>query len=180
MLKLSGERVYLAAMERGDCRVIYEEFEYDFEHKTERLYIGDSIECADDWFEDIKKKQHKENIRLGIFLQSGDIIGDIALQSIDWCNRSCTVGTGIAKISNRSRGYGREALRLIIGYAFENLGLERITADTLEHNIGARNSLESVGFIQEGREREAVYFAGKKYDRIKYALLSREYIRNGL
>lgn len=175
MVKLEGENIYLATLERKDCEKLWNDFEYDFDKLTEPLNIGHSIEKAGDWFDEIQKEQGKESIRLGIFNKDGEVIGDVALQDIDWKNRTCSLGSGIAKKENRSKGYGKIATKLIIEYGFNNLGLERITANTLEQNIGAQKVLESVGFILEGKERKAEYFAGRKWDRFDYAILIEEY-----
>ncbi len=83
MVKLQGEKVYLAVLERKDCKKLYEDFEYDYNSPAEPLYIGYSVEKSDEWFDEIQKLQGGENIRLGIFLNSGTVIGDVALQSID-------------------------------------------------------------------------------------------------
>ena len=175
MIKLQGERIYLSTLEKEHCKKLWDDFEYDFNSKTEPLNIGHSIEKSDEWFEEIKKSQGDTHIRLGVFLTDGTIIGDIALQDIDWKNRSCSLGSGFAKIENRSKGYGSESVKLILEYGFNNLGLERITADTLEHNIGAQKSLEKSGFIFEGRARKAIYFGGKRYDSLNYSILREEY-----
>lgn len=53
--------------------------------------------------------------------------------------------------------------------------MERITADTLEMNIGAQKVIECCGLTLEGRERKAVYMNGNKYDRLCYAILKEEY-----
>jgi RimJ/RimL family protein N-acetyltransferase len=135
MVKLQGDNIYLAVLERGDCKKLYEDYEYDFDNRTEPLYIGHSVEKSDEWFDEIQKQQGKENVRLGIFLNDGTVIGDVALQSVDNKNRSCSIGMGIAKIENRNKGYGKQAVRLILDYGFNNLGMERITANTLEINI---------------------------------------------
>ncbi len=175
MIKLEGKNIYLAALERENCARLWKDYEYDGEAMTEIMNIGNSVEKADEWFEDIQKKQGKVHIRLGIFLTDGTVIGDVALQDIDWKNRSCTVGLGIARLSNRSKGYGSEAVSLLVEYGFNNIGLERISAQTLEQNIGAQKSLTKCEFIKEGIEREAVYFAGKRWDRLNYAILRDEY-----
>ena len=175
MIKLQGENIFLTVLERGDCKKLYEDFEYDFYNPAEPLYIGQSVEKSDEWFDEIQKLQGKENIRLGIFLKDGTVIGDVALQSIDNKNRSCSIGMGIAKIENRNKGYSKQAVRLILDYGFYNLGMERVTANTLEINISAQKSLEGLGFALEGRERKAVYFGGKQYDRLNYGLLADEY-----
>ena len=175
MYKLQGERVYLATLEREDCKTIFAEKEYDFDRCTEPMNIGYSVENGDEWFDEIQKLQGKENVRLGIFLNDGTVIGDVALQSIDNKNRSCSIGMGIAKIENRNKGYGKQAVGLILDYGYCNLGMERISASTLEINISAQKSLEGLGFTLEGRERKAVYFGGKRYDRLIYGLLAEDF-----
>lgn len=162
-------------MERKDCKNLWNDEEYDFSNPTEELNIGLSEEKADEWFDDIQKKQGNSNVRLGIFLNGGMVIGNIALQDIDIKNRKCSIGMGIAKIKNRSKGYGQQAIHLILDYGFHYLGMERITANTLEMNIGAQKSLEKCGFVLEGRERKAIYLNGHRYDRLCYSILSEEY-----
>jgi len=180
MVKLQGEKIYLAVLERKDCKILYEDFEYDFANPAEALHIGQSLEKSDEWFDEIQKLQGDENIRLGIFLNDGTVIGDVALQGIDEKNRCCSIGMGMAKLENRNKGYGKEALKLILDYGFKNWGMERVTADTLELNISAQKSLEGLGFLLEGRGRKAVYFGGKRYDRLNYGLLAEEYMEGGV
>lgn len=174
-MKLQGKKIYLTVLEREDCRKLWKDNEYDFEHPTEEFNIGHSVEKADEWFEEIQKCQGNRNVRLGIFLNDGTVIGDVALQDIDRKNRKCSLGMGIAKIENRANGYGREAAKLMLDYGFGYLGMERITANTLEMNVGAQRVLECCGFTLEGRERRAVYLNGKKYDRLCYGILAEEY-----
>jgi RimJ/RimL family protein N-acetyltransferase len=178
MVKLQGERIYLGTLEKEHCKTLWDEFEYDFTNKTEQLNIGQSIEKAEEWFEQIKKEQGNSHIRLGIFLNDGTIIGDIALQDIDYKNRLCSIGMGMSKLEYRNKGYGKEAVRLLLEYGFNNMGLERIAANTLETNIFAQKSLEETGFKLEGKERKAVYFSGKRYDKYNYGLLVEEYNQN--
>nr|WP_307992862.1 GNAT family protein [uncultured Niameybacter sp.] len=172
---LKGKDIYLGTLERKDCKTLWNDFEYDFNNPSEELNMGHSEEKADEWFDDIQKQQGNLNVRLGIFLNDGSVIGDVALQDIDRKNRKCSVGMGIAKIEHRSKGYGQQAVRLMLEYGFKYLGMERITADTLEINIGAQKSLEKCGFILEGVERKSVYLNDKKYDRLCYAILKEEY-----
>jgi len=176
MIRLQGNNIYLAALERQDCKKLCEDNEYDFIAPTESILFGYSVENSDEWFEEIQKLlKSNVNIRLGIFLNDATVIGDVALQGIDNINRSCSIGIGIAKIENRCKGYGTEALRLILNYGFYNIGIERITASTLEINIPAQKALEKLGFILEGRARKAIYFRGTNYDGMHYGLLRSEW-----
>lgn len=174
-MRLRGDDIYLATLERDMCRKLWEDFEYDFENPCGIPYIGHSIEKADDWYESIQKEQGNKEIRLGIFMNNRSVIGDVGLQEIDRVNRSCDIGIGIAKIENRSKGYGHQAVGIMLNYAFKYLGIERITANTLDFNIGARKSLEKCGFTLEGVERKAVYVCGEMRDRYRFAMLKEEY-----
>ena len=176
MVKLEGNKIYLSVLEKEHCKKIWEDFEYDFEAKTEPLNIGHSITKAESWFEEIQKDQGEKHVRLGIFITEDDsIIGDVALQDIDWKNRSCSIGLGIAKKEYRGKGYGTEAVGIILEYGFNNLGLERITAKTLEKNNAAKRSLEKNDFVLEGKERKAIYFTGQKCNRLNYSILREEF-----
>jgi len=176
MLKLQGKNIYLASLERQDCKKICEDNEYDFANPTEPTMFGWSVENCDEWYEEIQKLlKENVNIRVGIFLDDGSVIGDVALQSIDVGNRSCSVGIGIAKTENRGKGYGTEAIRLILGYAFGNLGMERVTMSTLEINTPCQKAFEKLGFMLEGRARQAVYFMGRRHDYMHYGLLAYEW-----
>lgn len=176
MFKLQGKDINLAALEREDCRKLYEDFEYDFDNPMDTVLFGCSVESADAWYDDIQKLiRENVNIRVGIFLPDGTVIGDIALQGIDDKNRTCSIGIGIAKMENRGKGYGAEAIRLLLRYAFDILGMERVTAETLEINLPSQRALEKSGFILEGRARKAVYFRGSRYDKMHYGLLKSEW-----
>ena len=179
MVNLQGKKVILAGLERGDCKKIWEDTEYDFGHLTEPFIIGRSSSNADAWFDEIQKAQGDTHIRLGIFLPDGKVIGDIALQDLDWKNRSCSLGYGLTKLEYRSKGYMTDAVKIILQYGFSHLGLERVSASTQENNIASQRVLDKCGFIAEGRERKARYFAGKRHDRLIYGLLTEDYFNQG-
>ncbi len=175
MVRLQGEKVTLATLERVDCKKVWEDTEVDFSQLTEPFIVGRSSANADEWFDDIQKQQGNTHIRLGIFLADGTVIGDIALQDLDWRNRCCSLGYGLTKLEYRNKGYATDAARTILRYGFCHLGLERISASTQENNIGSQRVLEKCGFTLEGRERKAKYFAGRRHDRLIYGLLAEEY-----
>jgi RimJ/RimL family protein N-acetyltransferase len=179
MVKLQGKRIFLKVLERADCRKLYEDYEYDFNNEVEPLIpseIGMSVEKSDEWDEEIQKLMGTTNVRLGIFLNDGTVIGDVALQSIDYKNKVCNIGMGIQKVENRNKGYGQEAVKLMLQYGFRQLGMERIEANTSERNISAQKSLEKTGFVLEGKQRKAVWYDGNRYDWYNYGILRNEYI----
>lgn len=178
-MKLQETDIYLTTLSREDCKTLWNDFEYDFDNPTEELNLGHSDEKSEGWFDEIQKLQGNRHIRLGIFKNDGTVIGDVALQDIDRVNRKCSVGMGMAKIENRAKGYGTQAVMLMLNYGFRYLGLERITANTLDLNIGAQKLLEKCGFALEGRERKSVYLNSEMHDKLNYAILKEEFLAMG-
>ena len=177
-MRIQGDNIYLKMLERKDCKTLWNDYEYDFKNHTEEFNIGHSDEKAEKWFDEIQNLQGNTNVRLGIFLANDIVIGDIALQDIDRINRNCSIGIGIAKIVNRSKGYGGEAVRLMLDYGFTYLGMERIYANTLDINTGAQRMLEKNGLCLEGIERKVKYLNGEMHDRLHYAILKEDYYKN--
>ena len=174
MLKLQGKRIYLAALEREHCRKLYEDWEYDFEHMPEPLNMGNPLDSSDEWYDEMQRLKG-EHIRLGIFLNDGTVIGNGALQDIDWRNRQCSLGMDIVSLRSRGQGYGKEAAALLLDYAFGNLGLERVGANTSERNLPGQKSLEGAGFVLEGRTRHDEWVAGAYADKLNYGMLREEW-----
>lgn len=177
MTTLQGKDIYLNTLERADCKTLWQNSEYDMNCRAEPFCIGLSDEGADKWFDEIQAAQGKTHVRLGIFLNDGTVVGDVALQDIDWQNSACTIGMGMAKIAHRGKGYGQQAVRLMLAYGFTFLGMARISAETLDINIAAQKSLIKCGFTQEGRDRSAVYCGGARHDRLRYSILRDEFAR---
>jgi len=175
-MKLHGKNIYLAALEREDCKTLYKEQEYDFDNPMTDVGFGYSVESSDSWYEDIQKRLEAGTcVRLGVFTKGGEVVGDIALQDINWQTRSCSLGMNIPKAANRNKGYGKEAVGLILKYGFDIMGLERIWARTYETNPLGQKSLEAAGLVLEGVARKSAYQFGRRIDEYYYAMLVEEW-----
>ena len=175
MIELRGKAIVLRTLEREDCRRLWTESEPLQPLPEQSLRPGLSVEGADKWFEEIQSKQEKEQFYLGIFSMEGDLLGDIQIANIDWRHRTATIGYGLSKASHRGKGYGTDALLTILAFAFDELDLHRISANTAEYNTASSRVLEKCGFVQEGCCRQAIYCGGKRHDRITYGLLRTDY-----
>ncbi|WP_262058047.1 GNAT family N-acetyltransferase [Streptomyces sp. STR69] len=105
---------------------------------------------------------------------TGELLGEVVLHEWDPTARSCTFRTLIGP-RGRGRGIGTEATRLIVGYAFEQLGLHRIQLEVYGHNHRARRVYEKVGFVVEGVRREAQLRDGEWVDDVLMAILDHEW-----
>ncbi len=175
MIELRGKNVILRTMERAHCRTLWENNEPVEPIPTEHVRPGLSIEGADKWFEEIQEKQEKNHVYLGIFDNDSNIVGDIQLADVDWRNRTASLGAGIARRTDRGKGYCTDAAEVMLRYGFEHMDLYRVSAATTSNNASAIRVLEKLGFVQEGREREAVYWSNQRWDRLFFGLLKPEF-----
>lgn len=105
----------------------------------------------------------------------GRFVGQIRLHTFAWADRRARVAVGIHDRRFWSRGYGTEALRLLLGYAFDHLRLHRVDLRVLADNRRAIRSYEKCGFVHEGVEREAALVDCQWRDDALMAILEHEY-----
>ncbi|WP_143404510.1 GNAT family N-acetyltransferase [Hornefia porci] len=107
---------------------------------------------------------------------SGKPIGRIYLSRINRADDSLDLTRiYIADPENRNKGYGEEAIRMILEYAFINLHMERVTIDHFVKNEIARHLYHKIGFQDEGTMRHAGKKNGKYYDLCLMSMLRAEY-----
>lgn len=181
--KLVGENIYLSprsAAEKEDVE-LFTEWLNDFETTD---YIGRtsqiiSIEAEKEYLE----KTSNTDVSFLIIRKSDDtLIGTVGLEQIDYINRIATLGIFIGEKTDRSKGYGTEAIKLLLDFAFNYLNLNNVKLDLLAINERALACYKKCGFKEYGRRRKCRYINGKYYDIISMDILSEEfkedYIKN--
>ncbi len=106
------------------------------------------------------------------------LIGFVALHSIEWNNGAGLLAIGIGEPQYRGKGYGTDALHLILRYAFQELNLFRIGLDVIATNPRAIHTYEKLGFQHEGCMRGAVLRDGRRTDRIFMGILRDEWVEH--
>jgi len=109
-------------------------------------------------------------------VQDDRLIGFVAIHGIEWNNRTGLLAIGIGGVNDRGKGYGREAIHLILKYAFYELNLHRVGLDVISYNKVAIELYKKMGFQIEGCMREAVQRDGKYFDRIIMGILRDEWM----
>lgn len=102
-------------------------------------------------------------------------MGVISLMNISEANASADLSVIVGEEQDRERGLGTEAIRLILRYGFEELGLNRVGLSVFEFNATAISAYEKLGFREEGRLRQALHRDGKFHDAILMRLLASEW-----
>jgi len=73
------------------------------------------------------------------------------------------------------RGYGQDAIRTLLGFAFGEMNLNRVSLHVLTDHTRAINTYRECGFVEEGRLREAVYAEGQYHDLLVMSILRQEF-----
>ena len=105
------------------------------------------------------------------------LIGFGEIADISWTNGTGQVRLGIGAADDRRKGYGYEALGLMLRYAFSELNLYRLTAAIPEYNPPALALFSKAGFSLEVCRRKALARDGRRWDACLYGLLADEWKR---
>ena len=125
----------------------------------------------DAWFEQIRRQQ---DVRIFAIREEGRFVGSCQLHSIHPVHRSAELQIRIGAEDARGRGVGREALRHLLAYGFDELDLHRIYLHVFATNERAIRLYEGAGFRREGLLREAAWIEDAWVDVLLMALLRNE------
>ena len=134
-------KVSIQPMTREMCHEFYKGFQNDpaIGHYYEYIYTP---EIADRYFDTNSVPDRK----LFAIMADGEIVGECKLKNIDTEKRQCSMGIHLRDDSVKEKGYGTQAERLILQYAFEVLDMVAVNADAVLKNTRSQHVLEKVGF----------------------------------
>jgi RimJ/RimL family protein N-acetyltransferase len=124
-----------------------------------------------------KQVEEEKNIYHFMIRAKADdrLIGKAMIQWIEWTNGNGFLRLGIGAAEDRRKGYGTQALRMLLRFAFAELNLYRITAAAPEYNEGAIALLQKFGFLQEVCRRKSLERDGRRWDLYVFGLLNEEW-----
>ena len=99
------------------------------------------------------------------------LIGFVGLWVVNWASAEAMVGIGLGDRNYWGRGYGTDAMRLVVNYGFAELNLARVSLEAFAYNTRAIRSYEKAGFSQEGRQRERMRRDGQRLDVVRMGIL---------
>ena len=113
-------------------------------------------------------------LQLGIFLASGQLIGDIGVHFLD--DYQIEIGYTLAP-EHQGKGYALEAVKGLINFAFCTLKKHRVTASVDPKNYASIKLLDKIGFRKEGHFIKNFYMDEQWYDDCIYAILEEEWCK---
>jgi RimJ/RimL family protein N-acetyltransferase len=173
---IKGKKINLRRVHRADAisiqryandpevtRFLFTPYPYTLEHAYEFIKTSHRMH------------RKKSGFPFGIeHKDSREIIGLIGLYRVDMLHKNAEVGFWLGR-DYWGQGITKEAIRLILRYAFDEIGFERIFARVMHPNKVSLHLLESLGFKREGTMRKAVFKDGIWLDFIWLAMLKEEF-----
>ena len=101
--------------------------------------------------------------------------GRCALFEFDLLARNASLGVGLLP-AHRRQGYGRDAVAVLLDYAFDKRNLHRVQLEVLADNDAALSAYKASGFVEEGRLREHAYTAGSFVDLVVMSVLRTDWL----
>lgn len=168
---IKGEKVRLRILEREDLKKTVKWFnDFEIVQPLERSPFL-TIEQEEEWYSNIIKN---ENILvLAMETDKGEHIGNIALNLIDYKNGHAVLSMAIGEKDFWGKGYGTNAVKTLVNYAFEELGLHKIYTHIIGSNERSLKLFEKCGFEREGVLRDWYFSKGKYHNRIIMSIINR-------
>jgi RimJ/RimL family protein N-acetyltransferase len=171
---LDGGRVYLRPVEMADAEPFRRWLNDPSVRINLKLFAPLTEKAEQEFIE--RAGTNPDDFVFAIVRKQGDrVIGAGGLHRTRWKDRSASFGILIGDPECRGAGYGTEATRLILRYAFETLNLNRVELGVYDFNKPAIHVYEKLGFVREGTQREHSFVEGRYVDHHAYSLLAREY-----
>ena len=173
--RLAGDRVELRRHAPENFR-LYGEWYGDPEiwHLTSWAAAPLSPSAVERLFED--REHSLVDDSFAIHLRGKDEpIGVVSLMNISEANASAELSIIVGRPEDRHHGYGAEAIAVLLDYAFEDRGLNRVGLSVFEFNEDAIAAYGKLGFSEEGRLRRALKRDGAFHDAILMSVLKEEW-----
>ncbi|MDP6454839.1 MAG: GNAT family protein [SAR202 cluster bacterium] len=173
---LYGPSIRLTALTRDDVPTMIR-----WHHDSEFARLFDSNpaypkteDMLNQWL-DRRQKASDAFIFAIRLLDDDGLLGVVEIDGIEWTNQVGWMSIGLGDSPNWGKGYGNEATRLVLGFAFNELNLHRVQLTVFDYNQRAINMYEKLGFQREGVYREFLQRDGRRFDMYLYGLLRHEW-----
>ena len=171
---LIGKTIYLRPMELDDAPILQSWINDPDVRRTLQVHQPINRLQQDAFVRD--QPPDEKGFHIGNVTRSDDrLIGNYRLTPGAAKDRKATFGIMIGAKEEWDKGYGSEAIRMMLAHAFESLNLNRVALDVYEFNPRAIKTYERAGFKREGIQRKAFYREGRYWDIIMMAILREEW-----
>lgn len=151
----------LILMTQELCHAFYRRFENDpavfAPGQLFKAYVYDEATVEKYWHE-----QNVPDRRVFAIMLDKEMIGEVKLKYIDFEKRECSMGIHLLNDRVKGKGYGTQAEKMILAYAFDTLGMAAVNADALINNTRSQHVMEKVGFRFQRQDDLFKYYRCEK------------------
>ncbi len=170
---LHGERVTLRALDPGDAAIMWHWYRSQEFSTLDGNRYGTALPPLEEFVRSLGPPSFAD-VSLGIEDEHETLIGIVRLKRGSPEDRNADFGIAIER-DRWNQGYGTDATRTILRFAFAEMNLHRVSLHVREDNARARRCYEKCGFREERRERERRFHGGRWIDRIIMGILQHEF-----
>lgn len=155
MVTLKGKHIYLRALEPDDLEFVYEIENDETIWEISNTQTPYSKHLLQQYLNNAHKDLYEvKQLRLVISNNKNEALGLIDIFDFDFKNKRSGIGILIKNEKNRAKGYGSEALKLLINYSFKNLNLHQLYCNISEDNDTSLHLFKSLGFEIVGLKKD--------------------------
>ncbi len=172
--KLVGDSVYLSPVSVED----FQEYTHMINDINVALGLGyfTYAEIVDyEKEKELLKKLKNDSMFAVRLIENNELLGNVGFNELNKVHRNAVLGIMLGNPKHQGKGYGKEAMNLLLDYGFSFLNLESISLNVFEYNEIAYNLYKKIGFKEVGRLRKNIEVIGKRYDVIIMDILKDEF-----
>lgn len=171
--KIVGDRIYLSPRGSEDAEK-FTEWMNDFD-VTDYTARSEQVITLEEERKYLEENSNKQIVFSIITLDGDKLIGTVSLENMKTTHRSAILGIFIGDKEYREKGYGTEAVKLILDYGFNYINLHSIKLEVLDCNARAIKCYKKCGFKEVGKSREDRFINGKWHGTISMDILENEF-----
>lgn len=173
----SSKRLKFRKVEKEDIE-LYHSWRNDMDVMTSTNPFLDlySLEDTRDFVENVILNSNLSKSYMIIEKENKVPIGITSLINIDYKNRNAECIIDIGEKEYWGKGYGTEALKILLDYVFLELNLHRVSLKVFSFNEKAIHLYKKLGFKEEGLSRQCLFREGKWSDIVHMGILKEEYV----
>ena len=172
-----GNKIYLDSITREDLPKLMYWRNLPEYRKCFREYREINVEMQNKWYERTVVEDKNTEMFAIRLREDGELIGCCGLCYINWIHRHADLSLYIGWNEEYIdvEGYAREACDILFGYAFKELGLEKVWTEIYEFDVKKLNLYTDIGFEKDGTLRHQYYYDGKWWNSYILSLLKSDY-----
>lgn len=136
-----------------------------------------TLHNEEQWYERISPHEQEYNFAIEA-LDTKKYIGGCGIHNLDYKNSKVDIGIFIGDEAYLNRGYGTEALKILVKFIFEQMNINKVKLEVYSFNIRAQRCYEKVGFKKEAVLKDEIFRNGKYHDIICMSIFKEDYFKD--